>query len=366
MTKRIRVGILFGGKSVEHEISLLSAKNVIDALDKNKYEPVLIGIDKSGRWLMNEPSKFLLNSTNPKLIALNKANSESVALAPQSEGKLTSLNSGHLDKTVDVVFPILHGPFGEDGTIQGLLKLANVPFVGAGLLGSAVGMDKDVMKRLLREAGVPVPKFLVFRHNEQPEFDSATRVLGLPVFVKPANLGSSVGISKAKDKAGFGQAVVDAFRYDTKILIEEAVQGREIECAVLGNHDPIASVPGEIIPNHEFYDYDAKYVDENGARLEAPAKLPEETIKHVQKLAIRTFKTLNCEGMGRVDMFLKADGTLLVNEINTIPGFTKISMYPRLWGLSGIPYTELIDRLIWLAIERFEREQKLQTSHGTD
>jgi D-alanine-D-alanine ligase len=362
MTKKTRVGILFGGRSAEHEISLLSAKNVIDALDRNKYEPVLIGIDKHGRWLMNKPSEFLLNSTNPKLIALNKANSESVALAPQSQGRLTSLTGGHLDKSVDVVFPILHGPFGEDGTIQGLLKLANVPFVGAGVLGSAVGMDKDVMKRLLREAGIPVPKFLVFGHNRRPDFDAASRALGLPVFVKPANLGSSVGISKAGDKAGFDKAVAEALRYDRKILVEAAIQGREIECAVLGNDDPIASVPGEIIPTHEFYDYDAKYVDENGARLEAPAKLPPETAERVQELAIRTFKTLNCEGMGRVDFFLQADGTLLVNEINTIPGFTKISMYPRLWGLSGISYTELIDRLIQLAFERFEREQCLSTN----
>ena len=361
--KRIRVGILFGGRSAEHEISLLSAKNIIDAIDKSKYEPVLIGIDKSGRWLMNDSSEFLLNSTNPKLIALNKANSENVALAPQSEGKLTSLNSGQLEKSVDVVFPILHGPLGEDGTIQGLLKLANVPFVGAGVLGSAVGMDKDVMKRLLREAGIPVPKFLVFHPNQRPDFDAVSRALGLPVFVKPANLGSSVGISKAGDKTSFDKAVAEALRYDRKILVEQAIQGREIECAVLGNDDPIASVPGEIIPTHEFYDYDAKYLDENGARLEAPAKLPPDTVQRVQDLAVRTFKTLNCEGMGRVDFFLQADGALLVNEINTIPGFTKISMYPRLWGLSGISYTELIDHLIQLAVERFEREQKLQTTH---
>ena len=361
--KKIRVGILFGGKSAEHEISLLSAKNVIEALDKNKYEPVLIGIDKSGRWLMGEPSQFLLNSSDPKLIALNKASSESVALVPQSEGRLTSLNSGHLDQSVDVVFPILHGPFGEDGTIQGLLKLANVPFVGAGVLGSAVGMDKDVMKRLLREAGIPLPKFLVFRHNQRPDFDSATRSLGLPVFVKPANLGSSVGISKAKDKVSFEKAVAEAFHYDSKILVEEAIRGREIECAVLGNDKPVASVPGEIIPTHEFYDYEAKYIDEHGAKLEAPARLDADTTKRVQELAIRTFNTLNCEGMGRVDFFLKPDGTLLVNEINTIPGFTKISMYPRLWGLSGISYTELIDRLIQLAFERHAREQKLQTAH---
>ena len=360
---KIRVGILFGGKSAEHEISLLSAKNIIDALDSNKYEPVLIGIDKSGRWLMGEPSQFLLNTSDPKLIAINKADSKFVALVPQSKGRLTSLGTGPLDKAVDVVFPILHGPLGEDGTIQGLLKLANVPFVGASVLGSAVGMDKDVMKRLLRDAGIPVPKFLAFSHGEKPDFKSVTHTLGLPVFVKPANLGSSVGITKAKDETGFRKAVQIAYRYDLKILIEEAVLGREIECAVLGNDKPIASVPGEIIPNHEFYDYEAKYVDENGARLEAPAKLSPETVKRVQELAIHTFRTLNCEGMGRVDFFLKADGTLLVNEINTIPGFTKISMYPRLWALSGIPYTGLIDRLIQLASERFEREQRLNTTH---
>jgi len=365
MTNKIRVGILFGGKSAEHEISLLSAKNIIDALDKNKYEPALIGIDKSGRWLMGEPSQFLLNTGDPKLIAINKTDNKFVALVPQSKGRLTSLGSSPLDKAVDVVFPILHGPQGEDGTIQGLLKLANVPFVGAGVLGSAVGMDKDVMKRLLRDAGIPVPKFQVFSHGEKPDFNSMTQTLGLPVFVKPANLGSSVGISKAKDETGLRKAVQIAYRYDTKILIEEAVLGREIECAVLGNDQPIASVPGEIIPNHEFYDYDAKYVDENGARLEAPAKLPPETVKRVQDLAVRTFKTLNCEGMGRVDMFLKPDGALLVNEINTIPGFTKISMYPRLWGLSGISYTQLIDKLIELAMQRFQREQNLKTSYET-
>ncbi|MGH8426403.1 MAG: D-alanine--D-alanine ligase [Gammaproteobacteria bacterium] len=365
MNKKIRIGILFGGKSAEHEISLLSAKNIIDALDKDKYEPVLIGIDKNGRWLMNESSRFLLNSSNPKLIALNKTGSEGVALAPQSGGQLTSLDSGQLDKAVDMVFPILHGPFGEDGTVQGLLKLAGVPFVGASVLGSAVGMDKDVMKRLLRDAGIPTPRFLSFIRSQAPTFEDVKRELGLPLFVKPANLGSSVGIGKAKDKPGFEQSVRDAFRYDTKIVIEEAVPGREIECAVLGNDEPIASVPGEIIPTHEFYDYEAKYIDEQGARLEAPAKLDADTIKRVQELAIHTFKTLNCEGMGRVDFFLKADGTLLVNEINTIPGFTRISMYPRLWALSGIPYSELIDRLIRLGVERFEHEQKLRTSNDT-
>ncbi|MGH8370662.1 MAG: D-alanine--D-alanine ligase, partial [Gammaproteobacteria bacterium] len=329
MNKKIRVGILFGGKSAEHEISLLSAKNVIDAIDKSRYEPVLIGIDKSGRWLMNEPSNMLLNTSDPKLIALNKANSESVALAPQSDGRLVKLDSGDIGQTVDVVFPILHGPLGEDGTIQGLLKLANVPFVGAGILGSAVGMDKDVMKRLLRDAGLPIAKFLLFRRGDKPDFDAVSKVLGMPVFVKPANLGSSVGISKAKDRAGFEKAIEEAFRYDSKIIVEEAIKGREIECAVLGNQDPKASIAGEIIPTHEFYSYEAKYIDDNGARLVIPAKIPADAMKRVQDMAVKTFRALDCEGMGRVDFFLQDDGTLYVNEINTIPGFTKISMYPK-------------------------------------
>jgi D-alanine-D-alanine ligase len=360
---RIRVGILFGGKSAEHEISLLSAKNVIDALDRTRFEPVLIGIDKSGRWVTSEPSKFLLNSTDPKLIALNKAESRDVALVPQSAGKLTAFESGSPAQGVDVVFPILHGPLGEDGAVQGLLKLADVPFVGAGVLGSAVGMDKDVMKRLLRDAGIPVPKFLVFGRTQKPDYAAVTRELGSPVFVKPANLGSSVGISKAKDEASFMKAVATAFRYDTKIVIEENIKAREIECAVLGNQDPKASVPGEIIPTHEFYSYEAKYLDAEGAKLEIPAKLDAATVKRVQEMAVRTFQVLNCEGMGRVDFFLTADGQLYVNEINTIPGFTKISMYPKLWEASGIGYSELISRLIDLALERFQHERTLSSSY---
>jgi len=361
--KRIRVGILFGGKSAEHEISLLSAKNVIDALDREKYEPVLIGIDKSGRWVTSEPSKFLLNSTDPKLIALNKAESRDVALVPQSEGRLTALDETALERSVDVVFPILHGPLGEDGAVQGLLKLANVPFVGAGVLGSAVGMDKDVMKRLLRDSGIPIPKFLVFGRTHKPDYAAVVKQLGSPVFVKPANLGSSVGISKVKDEAGFHKAVALAFRYDTKIVVEESITGREIECAVLGNQDPKASIPGEIVPTHEFYSYEAKYLDADGARLEIPAKLDAATLKRVQETAVKAFQTLNCEGMGRVDFFLTSDGQLYVNEINTIPGFTKISMYPKLWEASGIGYTQLISRLIELAIERFRHEQTLSSSY---
>lgn len=363
MSRKINVGILFGGKSAEHEVSLQSAKNVMDAIDKEKYSPILIGIDKSGKWLLNESSKFLLNSDNPKLIKLNKA-SDSVALVPQSKGKISNLSKNDFNKSIDVVFPILHGPFGEDGTVQGLLKLANVPFVGASVLGSAIGMDKDVMKRLLLNANIPIANFLVFKESDDSlDYDFVVEKLGSPFFIKPANLGSSVGISKVNDESKFKKATKEAFQYDTKILAEENIRGREIECSVLGNDNPITSVPGEVIPNHEFYSYEAKYIDENGALLEIPAKISEEKANTIRELAIKTFKTLSCEGLARVDFFLKNRGEIIVNELNTIPGFTSISMYPRLWEVSGISYTELIDRLIQLALERFEREQKLKTSY---
>ncbi|MBI2589881.1 D-alanine--D-alanine ligase [Candidatus Berkelbacteria bacterium] len=361
MKKKIKVGIIFGGKSAEHEVSLQSAKNVIEAIDQDKYEPVLIGVDKKGKWFLADSSKFLLNSGNPKLIKLNNETSQSVALVPQSDGKIANLDTHESEKSIDVVFPILHGPFGEDGTMQGLLKLANIPFVGASVLGSAVGMDKDVMKRLLRDAGIPIGKFLTLREKEIPIYDEVVKNLGLPFFVKPANMGSSVGISKVIEEKDFKTAIGEAFKYDRKILIEENIAGREIECSVLGNDDPIASIPGEVIPNHDFYSYEAKYLDEYGAAFEIPAKLPDDIVKKVQELAVKTFKTLTCEGLGRIDFFLKKNGDVLIDEINTIPGFTSISMYPKLWEASGISYTELIDRLIQLAFERFEKEQKLKT-----
>ncbi len=362
MKKRIRVAIIFGGKSAEHEVSLQSAKNIINALDKEKYEPLLIGIDKNGKWLLPKSSQYLINDTNPKLIALNSSIQEVALVTGRQSDQLMSISDLPSSNSIDVVFPVLHGPYGEDGTIQGLLKLANLPFVGAGVLGSAVGMDKDVMKRLLRDSGIPVAKFLVFRKGEEFSFEKVIKNLGLPIFVKPANLGSSVGITKVKRKSDFKRAVKNAFSFDNKILLEEAVKAREIECSVLGNENPIASIPGEIKPNHEFYSYEAKYIDENGAEAIIPANLPEKIVKRVQELSIQTFKALNCEGLGRVDCFLKEDGEVLVNEINTIPGFTNISMYPKLWEASGISQTELIDKLITLAIERFEKEKKLKTS----
>ncbi len=360
--EKIRVGILFGGKSAEHEVSLQSAKNVAEAIDRDKYDVALIGIDKSGRWLLPDQSQFLLNAGDPKLIALNRQNEENVALVPQSGGELTDLTAGGAHSSIGVIFPILHGPFGEDGTVQGLLKLAGVPFVGAGVLGSAVGMDKDVMKRLLRDEGIPIARFLVLKHNDRTDFEAISDEIGLPFFVKPANLGSSVGVHKVTDRESFDRAVEDAFGYDTKVLVEEFIDGRELECAVLGNENPEASVVGEIVPSHDFYSYEAKYIDEHGAALKIPADIPDALSDEIRELAVRTFQTLECEGLGRVDCFLKRDGGLIMNEINTIPGFTKISMYPRLWEASGVSYSELINRLIELAIERFDRERKLKTS----
>ena len=267
---------------------------------------------------------------------------------------------------IDVVFPVLHGAFGEDGTVQGLLKLADLPFVGAGVLGSAVGMDKDVAKRLLRDAGIAIARFLVFQVWQREEIHYADIVsqLGLPLFIKPANAGSSVGVAKVTDEGQFAAAIDDAFRFDRKILIEEAIVGREVECAVLGNDRPEASAIGEIIPAHDFYSYAAKYIDENGAVLAIPAQLSEEAVRKVQKTAILAYQTLCCEGMARVDFFLKSDNTVVVNEINTIPGFTAISMYPKLWEISGLSYPALIDRLIRLALERHEAEHRLSTNYA--
>ena len=358
MKNKLKVGILFGGKSAEHEVSLQSAKNVFDAIDHDKYEPLLIGIDKNGRWLLNDRASFLLNPDDPQNIQLN----------PSSE----VISKDELaNRAIDVVFPILHGPFGEDGTIQGLLKLADIPFVGADVLASAACMDKDVMKRLLRDAGLPIAKFLALRSSEKaPDYEELNAELGSPLFIKPANMGSSVGINKVRDKDMYLAAISNAFEYDSKIMIEEFIPGRELECSVLGSPfvtskggaEIETSVLGEIKPRHEFYSYDAKYIDEDGAELIIPAQVSVETIRRVQELSIAVFKTLYCEGLARVDFFLKEDGSIIVNEINTMPGFTRISMYPKLWEASGLSYTQLIDRLIELALERFEKEKKLKTS----
>lgn len=401
MSKKIRVGIIFGGRSTEHEVSLQSAKNVIEALDKDKFKPVLIAIDKAGKWHLTDGADYLLNADNPKLIKLKNINKSITLTVDNEKTELVRLEYGKKEGGVDVIFPVLHGTLGEDGTIQGLLKLTNIPFVGSSVLGSAVGMDKDVMKRLLRDAGIPIAKFFVFQQNSKghPEpvsgsnnkqslranalkiptrkstglsparndsktnFQMLKKHLGIPLFVKPANAGSSVGVSKVENESEFEKAIKEAFKYDSKILIEQGIKGREIEVSVLGNQDLKVSLPGEVIPTNDFYSYEAKYIDEDGARLEIPAKLTQSQIKMAQETALKAYKTLCCEGMARVDMFLTDKGKVYLNEINTIPGFTKISMYPKLWEVSGLPYKELITKLIELAIERHKKEQKLKTSY---
>ena len=366
LTKKTRVGVLFGGKSAEHEISLLSARSVINAMDKNKYDIVLIGIEKSGEWFLHENiDQCLKNADNPKLIQIQNAK-ESVALVPKELGNpFVSLSSRQgIGEPLDVVFPVLHGTYGEDGTIQGLLKLANIPFVGAGVLGSAVAMDKDVMKRLLKEANIPIAKFITVSsfQAKKIKFAEIKEKIKLPLFIKPANLGSSVGISKVKNESEFYEKLNFAFQFDHKVLIEEYIPGREIECSVLGNENPIVSLPGEIIPHHEFYSYEAKYLDPNGAHFEIPAKLTSSEIQQIQEYAIKAYQALCCEGMARVDIFLTQDGQIFLNEINTLPGFTSISMYPKMWEASGLPYSSLIDKLIELAIDRHKKEQMLKTN----
>jgi D-alanine-D-alanine ligase len=349
-TAKIRVGILFGGRSAEHEISILSARNVLSAMDRSRFEPILIGIDKSGRWLVQDEKRLLDSGRDPRDARIENG------LPARIPSPLTPETSA--DGCIDVVFPVMHGPHGEDGTMQGLLEEAGIPYVGAGVLGSAIGMDKDVMKRLLRDADLPVADF---RSARRHEFDAdPARVcarfagLGFPLFTKPANAGSSIGIRKVAESGQLEDAVRHALEFDSKAIAEAAVTGREIELAVLGSAPATVSVPGEVIVEHEdgFYSYDAKYIDEHGARLELPARLSEKLTEQAQALALRAFEALECESMARVDLFLQPTGEFLVNEINTIPGFTAISMFPKLWELSGITPTELVTRLIELALDR--------------
>lgn len=355
--RKIKLAIIFGGKSAEHDVSVISARNILKAIDKTKYNITLVGINRNGNWLKFNQGELIAADND---LFLGK-DSKSLAI-PFVKDEKFYLKVNGVDKNIDIVFPILHGPFGEDGTIQGLLKLFNVPFVGPSVLGSAIAMDKDVTKRLLKEAGLPVGKFMVFDLIKKNKilFKDVKRELGLPLFIKPANLGSSVGISKARNEKEFKAALKTAFLYDNKIIIEEFIEGKEIECSVLGNENPAASTVGEIIPNHEFYSYEAKYLDEDGARMKIPADIDNHLIKSFQELAVETFKTLSCEGMGRVDFFLTKDNKIFINEVNTIPGFTSISMYPKLWEKSGISYVKLIDKLIELALDRHKKENRLK------
>ena len=355
-----RVAVLFGGRSAEHEISCISARSVIDALDPERTEVVPIGITKDGRWHLL-PGPPALPAETGRMPEVTEGVGARVELA--SEGGVRELVTADGTRApIDVVFPVLHGPMGEDGAVQGMLELAGVPYVGAGVLGSAVGMDKDVQKRLWRDAGLPIVPFETVREpdwQEEPEAAAAAAAaLGYPVFTKPATLGSSVGIVKVHVPAQLDEGLRESFRYARKALIERSVEGaREIECAVLGNDDPVASLPGEIAPTgHEFYDYEAKYLDEHGATLVIPADLKPDVTEEVQRLAVAAFRAIECAGMARVDLFLDGDERLFLNEINTIPGFTSISMYPKLWEASGIPYATLVERLLDLAVERHGAE----------
>jgi D-alanine-D-alanine ligase len=367
--KKTRVIILFGGRSAEHEVSLLSARNVFLALDRERFEPLLVGIDKQGHWRI-EPERTLLDASgDPRLLKLVAAGRElAVPVHPQSSAPATSDGDQPLLGADDVVFPVLHGTYGEDGTVQGLLELADIAYVGPGLLGSAIGMDKDVSKRLLAQAAIPVvPWRLVTAAAMKRDPGRCLALageLGLPAFVKPANAGSSVGVSKVKNEADLEPALRAALAFDTKVLVEAGIDGREIECAVLGNDEPEASMLAEIVVHHQdgFYSYDAKYVDANGADAKIPANLPADTTLRVRNLAVRTFRTLELAGMSRVDFFLdRKSGALYVNEVNTIPGFTAISMYPKMWEASGVPIKQLITRLLDLAIERRAARRALKT-----
>jgi D-alanine-D-alanine ligase len=395
--KKIRVGILFGGKSGEHEISLLSAASVSKAIDQNKFEVVPIGITKEGRWVTSADAERLLHGTpgegaratlragdpqaTPGAAVLHNGEAVIVPPEPQKSGAatMTPFQSDGLTRrasdraiNVDVIFPVLHGTFGEDGTIQGLLELAEIAYVGAGVLGSAAGMDKDVMKSLFRAAGLPIVKHVSFLRGQWKAAPKKIKKLvesklKYPVFVKPANLGSSVGISKAHEANELGPAIDEAAKFDRKIVVEEGVGGkknkaREIECAVLGNDQPEASVPGEIVPGAEFYDYSAKYLDE-GSQLIIPAKLSQAETRKVQRLAVAAFRAVDCAGLARVDFLMDPKTRkIYLNEINTMPGFTSISMYPKLWAATGVPYPELIERLIKLGMERHQEKKENQYS----
>ncbi len=343
-----KVAVLYGGRSAEHEISLISAKNVLNAIDRKKYEIIEVKIDKKGNWtIKNQAVQLLLN---------------------YGEGKIINQNTAELVAKVDVLYPVLHGPYGEDGTIQALAKIAGLPCVGPNLISSAMCMDKDVCKRVLQSADIKVAKFVTLRKHSKNNLSyiEITKFLGNQLFIKPANMGSSVGISFSDDEQSFNKAIVDAYKYDNKIIIEEKIKGREIECAVLGNIDAVSSVPGEIVPNKNFYSYESKYIDKDGAILKVPAELTEELAIKAKELALKAFEYLECKGMARVDMFLTDSGEFIINEINTLPGFTEISMYPKLWDYSGINSTKLTDMLIQYAIEDFKNKAGLMSEYKAD
>ena len=365
---KLKIGVLYGGRSGEHSVSLCSAASVVAALDKSKYDVIAIGIDRDGRWYVQDQPEIVTDKAFGKILSLKKRGLWLVNhFEQQNKLHLYNLEASGEKVIVDLIFPVLHGTYGEDGTLQGLLELAMVPYVGVDVAGSAIGMDKDIAKRLLKEAGIPVvPWITVSRHEwrEQPEkiLRKAQKELRLPLFVKPLCTGSSVGIKKVKEKKELASAIDYAFQFDTRVMIEAGIDCREIECAVLGNELPQASVLGEILPQHEFYSYEAKYLDPQGAKMNIPAKIPARLAAALRQCAVAGFKALNCNSMARVDFFLdKKAGQFYLNEINTLPGFTSISMYPKLWEATGLPYGKLLDQLVDLALQRHREKSTIKT-----
>lgn len=354
-SQKTRIALFFGGQSSEHDVSIQSAKNIFIALDAEKYQVILIYISRTGRFFVCQESELLhahaITETAEDI--LEDENNE-ITVVMGGNGKCVYVRDTQKELHIDCAFPILHGTFGEDGSIQGLFKMAGIPFVGSGMLGSAIGMDKDVAKRLLRDGGFSIARFIVVKKHEIEtlNFQFIQNKLGLPLFVKPANAGSSVGVSKVRNEEEFFQSVKDAFQHDTKILIEEAIVGQEIECAVLGNNNPKASALGEVVPMHDFYSYNAKYIDSNGAILKIPAHITSETlVRDIQSIAIDVFKCLECSGITRVDFFVTKENKIYINEVNTMPGFTSVSMYPKLWEISGMSYGNLLDAVINFGME---------------
>jgi D-alanine-D-alanine ligase len=367
---KIRIGVLYGGRSGEHDVSLCSAVSVVDALDRGKYEVTAIGIARDGRWYVQDNPQIIPDKDFGRKLALKKSGTWLVNHFEQKNRlHLYNIKNKNKEVVVDVVIPVLHGTFGEDGTLQGLLELAMVPYVGADVTGSAVGMDKDIAKRLLNQAGISVvPSVTVNKQRWQDDsrfiMKNALEKLGLPLFVKPVCAGSSVGVKKVKKKDLLAKAMNFAFQFDTRVMIEKAVDCREIECAVLGNENPVASVLGEIIPSYEFYSYEAKYIDPNGAALKIPAQIDKSLATKIRKIAVEGYMALGCSSMARVDFFLdKKTNKFYLNEINTLPGFTSISMYPKLWEVTGLKYSDLLDKLIALALDRHKKNLEIKTEN---
>ncbi len=344
---KLQLAIVFGGKSTEHEISLLSTRSILREIDKDKYDISLVRIAINGNW-------FLVDT-------VDAIESIPITLIPSKYGtSILAIETGQIIKTIDVAFPILHGVFGEDGTIQGYFRMMNVAFVGCDVMASSACMDKDLTKRILRDAGIGIAPYMVATPEYKPDFAKVEKALGLPLFIKPANLGSSVGVFKVENESEYNEKLKEALTYDYKVLIEKAIVGKEIECAVLGNEKPKASLPGQVIMNSEFYDFESKYVNKDASSTQVPAQLPDDQLEVIRSMSIKAYQAMGCEGLSRVDFFVTNDGEILINEINTIPGFTNISMYPKMWEATGISYPELIDILIELGLERYKRDNQLK------